>query len=138
VLKNEIAVTRASFPGYPAKSETTADAIKKIHMEKQQNRWTGCMNSKRYTTKVRVYFVTTLGTYILAIYFGNFRIRGHTAVTMHAKRAYGVVKVLPHSLLTSAVYKSECQVHDPATLLPQKTVPGTRLRDSRAGLDDSE
>jgi len=107
-------------------------------MEKQQNRWAGCMNSKRYTTKVRVYFVTTLGTYISAIYFGNFRISGRTAVNMHAKREYGGVKVLPHSLLTSAVYKSECQVHEPATLLPEKTVPGTRLRDSRAGLDDSE
>jgi hypothetical protein len=72
------------------------------------------------------------------IHFGNFGIRGRTAVTMHVKRAYGGVKVLPHSLLTSAVYKGERQVHDPATLLPEKTVPSTRLRDRRAGLDDSK
>jgi hypothetical protein len=27
--------------------QTDLHAIKKIHMEQQQNRWTGCINSKR-------------------------------------------------------------------------------------------
>jgi hypothetical protein len=46
------------------------------------------------------------------------------------------VNVLFHSDLQQ--YIGECQVHDTANLLPQKTIPGTRLGDRRPGLDDSE